>query len=183
MVAFLVSLPLLAEGGTLTGSVIAFPARLVEEAVVYLRDAPPPRSPRHHRVTQKGMRFMPHVLAIAARDAVTFVNDDGVDHNVFSTDGEQYNLGVFPRGQSRERVFAKPGVYAQQCSMHPEMLSYIFVGSSAYSAVVDKDGTFTIRDVPPGTWKLSVWHPRLSVPDQAVKVTAGATAVARIQMN
>ncbi|HEY4885182.1 MAG TPA: hypothetical protein VII08_16245, partial [Myxococcales bacterium] len=46
-------------------------------------------------------------------------------------------------------VFAKAGVYTQQCSMHPEMLAYIFVGTTAYSAVVDRDGRFSIPDVPP----------------------------------
>jgi len=157
----LLSAASLAEGGTVTGTVIAFPQKYAAETVVYLKDAPPPKTPRRHRVQQKGMTFLPHVLAVAVRDSVTFMNDDGVDHNVFSPDGQAYNLGVFSKGESREHVFAKAGVYTQQCSMHPEMLSYIFVGTTAYSAVVDRDGRFSIPDVPLGTWKIAIWNPRL----------------------
>lgn len=183
MLGLLVAAPVLADGGTITGSVIAFPRTFLEQTVVYLKDAPPPKAPRLHRVNQKGMRFIPQVLAIALHDSVTFLNDDGVDHNVFSPDGETYNLGVFAKGQARVRAFAKPGVYSQQCTMHPEMLAYIFVGTSAYSAVVDRDGRFTISDVPAGTWKIAVWNPRLKAEEQTVTVAKAASAVATFDMN
>jgi len=67
--------------------------------------------------------------------------------------------------------------------MHPEMLAYIFVGTTAYSAVVDRDGRFSIPDVPPGTWKIAIWNPRLKAAEQAVTVARGATATARIDLN
>jgi len=183
IVAMLISAAALAEGGTVTGSVIAFPQKYAAETVVYLKDAPPPKAPRRHRLQQKGMTFLPHVLAIAVRDSVTFLNDDGVDHNVFASEAEAYNLGVFSKGESREHVFAKPGVYTQQCSMHPEMLAYIFVGTTAYSAAVDRDGRFSIPDVPPGTWKIAIWNPRLNAAEQTVTVARGATATARFDLN
>ena len=183
ILAMLLSAASLAEGGTVTGTVIAFPQKYAAETVVYLSDAPPPKAPRRHRLQQKGMTFLPHVLAISVRDSVTFLNDDGVDHNVFSSEAEAYNLGVFSKGESREHVFAKAGVYTQQCSMHPEMLAYIFVGNTAYSAVVDRDGRFSIPDVPPGTWKIAIWNPRLRAAEQTVTVARGATATARIDLN
>ena len=217
LLPLLVSGPLLAERGTVTGTVTAFPSKYLAETVVYLRDAPPPRAPRRHRVRQKGMSFLPHVLAIAGAPetphakllaavlhvgpgavashraaAALFgipgfglheVNVDTVDHNVFSPDGEKYNLGVFSNGEARERIFARPGVYTQQCSMHPEMFSYVFVGTSAHAAVVDGDGRFTIPDVPAGSWKIAIWNPRLSAPDQTVIVAPGGTAAVRFDAN
>jgi plastocyanin len=183
LLSLLVSGPLLAERGTVSGTVIAFPSKYLAETVVYLRDAPPPKTPRRHHVRQKGMSFLPHVLAIAVHDAVVFLNDDSVDHNVFSPDGEKYNLGVFSNGESRQHIFARPGVYTQQCSMHPEMFSYVFVGTSAYAVVVDRDGTFTIPDVPAGSWKIAIWNPRLSAPDQTLIVARGATATVRFDAN
>ena len=96
----------------MTGTVIAFPPKYAAETVVYLKDAPPPKTPRRHRVQQKGMTFLPHVLAVAVRDSVTFMNDDGVDHNVFSPDGQAYNLGVFSKGEiSRARLCQGGGVH------------------------------------------------------------------------
>ena len=93
------------------------------------------------------------------------------------------DLGVLPKGESRERVFAKAGVYTQQCSMLPEMLSYIFVGTTAYSAVVDKDGRFTINDVPPGTWRIAIGNPHLKAPDQTVTVAPGGKVEARVELD
>jgi len=183
LLPLLVSGPLLAERGTVAGTVTAFPSKYLAETVVYLKDAPPPKAPRRHRVRQKGMTFLPHVLAVAVHDAVVFLNDDAVDHNVFSPDGEKYNLGVFSNGESRERVFARPGIYTQQCSMHPEMFSNVFVGTSAHAAVVDRDGRFTIPDVPAGSWKIAIWNPRLSAPDQTLIVAPGATAAVRFDAN
>ena len=181
MTALLVCLPAGAE--TITGYVDATPHKYVGKTVVYLRNAPHSKAPRNHLLDQKGMSFLPEVLAISVRDSVTFQNSDGVDHNVFSADAESYDLGMFPKGAKRVRTFGKPGVYTQQCRMHPEMVAYIFVGPSAYSAVVDRDGTFTIEGVPPGSWTLAIWNPYLKASDQKVTIASGGTASARFELN
>lgn len=57
------------------------------------------------------------------------------------------------------------------------MLGYIFVGQNPYAAAVDKAGDYEIRDVPPGTYKLSVWNAKLKAPDKTVTVAAGKPSV------
>lgn len=162
--------------GIITGKVEATPPKYLEETVVYLKDAPPPAKPSTHTMNQKGMKFIPHVLPIAAGDSVKFLNDDGVDHNVYTPDNEGYNLGMFPKGQTREYTFAKPGAYSQLCSVHPEMLAYVYVAPSAHAAVVGKDGKFTLKGVPAGNWKIAIWNPRLKAADQTVTVADGKSA-------
>src|SRR6185295_12578418 len=97
---FLCALPAgAAGGGAVAGKVTATPDKYLKDTVVYLKEVPGEYQPKTHALDQKGMEFRPHILTITAGDAVKFLNSDGVDHNVYSPDGEAYNLGVFSKGQ------------------------------------------------------------------------------------
>jgi plastocyanin len=172
---------LITQGGTIAGRVEALPARFVGETVVFLRDAKPPDpAPPSKKVTvdQKGLKFMPHVVAINVGDAVEFSNHDGVDHNVFTPDNEGYNLGMIKPSSTGSYEFRQAGVYMQLCSVHSEMLAYVFVGANPFHAVVEANGTFKLEHVPAGTWTLAVWNSHLKAPDQPVTVTEGKTTEA-----
>jgi len=164
-----------AEGGTISGTVDAQPAKYLEETVVYLKAVPGAYKPAEHQIDQKGMTFLPHILLVTQGDTVKFLNHDNVGHNVYSADNEGYNLGTFKENEVRTHTFAKPGVYSQLCSIHPEMLGYVFVGQNPYAAVVDKKGKYVIKNVPPGNYQLAVWNSKLKGPEKAVTVTAGKT--------
>ena len=163
-------------GGIITGKVEATPAKYLEDTVVYLRALPGTYPSQKRVMDQQGMKFVPHVLVVTQGDTVTFLNHDKVDHNVYSPDGEGYNLGNFKQGENASYTFKKTGVYSQLCSVHPEMLAFIFVGQNPYASVVDAKGNFTIKDVPPGTWQLEVWNAdKLKATEKTVTVVAGQT--------
>jgi plastocyanin len=178
--ALLAAGPALAEGGAVTGKVTAQPARFQEETVVYLKDAPGAKAPVTHEMDQKNMKFVPLVLVVAVGDTVRFLNHDGEDHNVYSPEGEAFNLGTFKSGDTRSHTFEEPGAYRIKCSIHPEMLGYVYVAPSRYAAAVDRKGRFTIANVPAGTWQLAVWNAALQGPEQAVTVAPGKTVEAAI---
>jgi plastocyanin len=180
--ALLVSSAAVAAGGSVTGKVSATPEKYLKDTIVYLKGAPADATPKTHSMDQKGMEFRPHVVIAQVGDSVKFLNSDGVDHNVYSPDGEAYNLGMFPKGQSRDHVFSKPGVYTQLCSVHPEMLAYIFVGQNRFAAAVEKDGTFKIDGVPPGSYQVAVWNPKLKAEESKVTVEAGKPAQVEIAL-
>jgi plastocyanin len=175
LLAVLSSAPAWAAGGTLKGKVDATPAKYLEDTVVYLKEVPGAFAPKTASIDQKGMKFIPHILLVTVGDSVKFLNNDTVVHNVYSPDNEGYNLGSFKAGENAAHVFTKQGVYSQLCSIHPEMLAYVFVGQNPYAAVVDKSGQYEIKDVPPGTYKLAVWNPKLKAADKSVTVAAGET--------
>lgn len=164
--------------GSITGKVTATPDKYLKDTVVYLKEVPGRYAPKTVTMDQKGMEFRPHILTVTAGDTVKFLNSDGVDHNVYSPDSDAYNLGIFPKGQSRDHAFTKPGVYTQLCSIHPEMLAYVFVGQNPYAAAVNKDGTFKIDNVPAGTYQLAVWNLKLKADETPVTVVAGKSAQA-----
>jgi len=163
------------DGGTISGKVDVNPAKYLEDTIVYLKSVPGTYKPATHAMDQKGMTFLPHILIVTQGDTVKFLNNDSVVHNVYSPDNEGYNLGSFKQNEDRSYTFAKPGVYAQLCSVHPEMLAFIFVGQNPYAAIVDKKGAYVIKNVPPGTYQLAVWNAKLKGPEKSVTVTAGKT--------
>jgi plastocyanin len=174
--AVLVAAPAaLGQTGSITGKVDVTPPKYAEETVVFLKDAKP-TAPRTVPMDQKGLKFLPKVLVVAKGDTVTFLNHDTVAHNVYSPDGEAYNLGTFKPNEERKHTFDQEGAYTQLCSIHPEMLAFIYVAPSAHAAAVDAKGHFTIKDVPPGSYKLAVWNSHLKAPDKPVTVEAGKAA-------
>ncbi len=172
-----------AAGGTVSGKVEATPAKYLEGTVVFLKEVPGTYKARTLNMDQKGMKFIPHLLTITKGDTVAFLNHDSVAHNVYSPDHETYNLGSFKPGESRKYTFKATGTYTQLCSIHPEMLGYIFVGQNPYAATVDKGGRFTIKNVPPGTYRLEVWNSKLKAPGQSVTVVGGKTVEASFSLH
>lgn len=173
----------LAADGTITGKVDVTPTKFLEETVVYLKGAKAPgKAPETKSMDQKSMTFVPHVLVVSQGDSVKFLNHDNVVHNVYSPDNEGYNLGSFKQNEERSYKFQQEGAYTQLCSLHPEMLAFVFVAPGPYAAAVDKKGTFTIAHVPPGSYQLAVWNAHLKAPDKPVTVAAGQTVTQAITL-
>lgn len=73
-------------------------------------------------IDQKDKRFSTQEVKIRVGDTVKFVNSDGFFHNVFSlSDTKTFDLGSYPKGQSRTVKFDKPGEVEVECAIHPEM--------------------------------------------------------------
>ena len=134
----------------------------------------PPKTAAH--VDQKGMKFVPRVLAILAGTSVDFINSDAVNHNVFSPDNEGYNLGTWPKGDKRSYTFKREGVYTQLCSLHPEMEGFVVVLSNSYYATAGADGHFSIANVPAGHYVLQVWGEKLKGPEKKKTFPVDVTA-------
>ena len=132
-------------------------------AVIWLKrldgPTPPPRRGRARVLNQLNKTFVPHVLAIGVGDSVSFRNDDPYFHNVFSlSPGQGFDAGLYSGGKSYAKTFTRPGPVELLCNIHASMLAYIYVVDSAYYAQPRPNGTFTIRNVPPGRYELNAWH-------------------------
>ena len=160
----------------ISGKVLATPAKYLEDTIVYVEKAPGTFAPKTEKMDQKGMKFIPHLLTATVGDTVEFLNSDGVDHNVYTSDNEAYNLGMISKGKSGKYTFTKAGTYTQLCSVHPEMLGIIFVGQNPYAAVVGKDGSYKIANVPPGDYSVAIWNAHLKAAPVKVSVGKGSAA-------
>lgn len=110
-------------------------------------------------IEQHDRRFVPDLVIIPAGASVSFPNFDPIFHNVFSlSKAKSFDLGNYPKGQTRTVSFATPGLVAVYCHLHPNMAATIVVTPNQWATRVDGIGAFTLKDVPPGTYTVVAWH-------------------------
>ena len=168
-----------AFAGTIHGKV----SGVSGESVVYVETVAGktfPAPAQHITMDQKGLMFVPHIIAIQQGTTVEFLNSDSVAHNVFwiSISGNKklgHNLGTWPQGQKQSFKFDNPGIVPLLCNVHPEMSGYVIVSPTPYFARTDKSGVFKIDNVPDGAYTVTAWHEGAKSKSNPVNV-AGDTA-------
>jgi len=130
--------------------------------------------------TNKDCMFGPHVSAAVKGQKLGIVSEDPVLHNTHLYSGAKlktmYNIALPLQNKVIKKKLKKSGVVTVKCDAHEWMLGYVYVGTSPYVTVSADDGSFTISDVPPGSYKVTIWHEKLGTVSKDVTVTAGAAA-------
>jgi plastocyanin len=133
--------------------------------------------PQRVSIRQTNEEFVPHVVAVTAGSTVEFPNDDLIFHNVFSLSRvATFDLGRYPRNASKARTFTKPGVVKVFCHLHSHMSAIVRVFPHPYFAVPDRNGRFTIPDVPVGRVEITAWHERAGEVTRSASVEDGSAA-------
>ncbi|MDX2093212.1 MAG: hypothetical protein SFX73_35540 [Kofleriaceae bacterium] len=148
------------------------------EVIVYVVGFKEPGARAITTIEQKGRKFIPELVAVTAGDSVSFPNGDKFLHNVFSpSNARKFDLGSFKRGETKTKEFPTTGVVDVYCNIHPEMAATIVVVPNRAHTRTKADGSFSVPDVPPGTWTVFAYTRRASKPVSAKgTVTAGADA-------
>ena len=112
---------------------------------------------------QVGCIYTPTILAVQTGQKITVKNSDPVMHNVHTrpnvAGNDEMNKAQFAKGPDLTFAFSKPEDFLKfQCDVHSWMFSWVTVVDHPYFAVTDKDGNFTIKDVPPGKYKIGATH-------------------------
>lgn len=146
----------------------ARPARgRITDAIVYVEAAPAgtllaAATYGTPELAQRGQAFEPRVIVVPVGGMVTFPNFDPVYHNVFSVSPvRRFDLGKYPRGQSRVVTFTRPGVVNVFCDIHADMAACILVTPTAAWTRATNDGRFELSGLPAGHYRVSWWHPDL----------------------
>ena len=63
-----------------------------------------------------------------------------------------------------------------KCNVHPWMKSYVGVVDHPYFMVTGAEGTFELKDVPPGDYVIEAWHEKFGTLTQAVTLAASGEA-------
>ncbi len=164
----------LALAGDIIGTVkVRNPAQMV----VYLEKVPGDYEAQKVLMDQEEKVFLPFVLPVIEGSTVEFRNSDGLKHNVFGVGADEFDLGDWNRGVSRNHTFNKAGEVAILCNVHPEMEAYILVMQNSYFARPDEAGNFKIANVPEGQYVLKAWY-RGKTKKQKVSVPASGKVTA-----
>ena len=135
---------------------------------------------------QGGCQYTPHVFALRAGETLKILNPDGTLHNVhaFSKVNAEFNEAMPKFRTELEKVFdkAEPTPFAVKCDVHPWMNAWAAVFDHPYFAVTGSDGSFTIGNLPAGTYELEIWHERLPAQTVTVTVAAGEKATVDTEM-
>lgn len=192
---FALAVPSSAVAATVTGSINVARASLRTEGPKHDLDvvialspvpgAPSPPSSAAAAMDQRGLVFLPHVLAIQKGTTVTFLNNDNDQHNVYFLDdntGETLDIGTWGPGVSVEHTFDVPGMVITLCKLHLEMAAYIVVLEHPWFTRVQLDpdslsASFSIEDVPAGDYELVAWHKKLKQKGGARRLSFADSAV------
>ncbi len=129
-------------------------------------------------IAQANKQFSPRVLVVPVGTAVNFPNPDTVRHHVYSfSPTKTFELKLYSGTSASPVVFDKPGIAVLGCNIHDHMSAWVVVVETPYFAYGDGTGAVTLHDVPPGNYRLRVWHPRLAVGAPAAEqaLTVGST--------
>ena len=169
LVAIPASFAWAASIGPVRGQVVDERGLPVRDAVVELNAA----GGRAGRITfpwrmamaQRNEQFAPGTLVVARGSTVAFPNLDKVRHSIYSfSKPARFEIDLYGRDQTRTHTFPIAGAVALGCNIHDEMRGYIRVVDTPFAGKTDANGYVTLANVPSGSAKLTVWHPRLRGP-------------------
>jgi carboxypeptidase family protein len=134
-------------------------------------------------IDQNGCWFTPRVIGIQTNQILQVTNSDPVTHNIhpMAQINREWNhsqgAGEAPIG----RKFVKPEVMIRvKCNIHSWMHAYIGVVDSPYFAVSNADGTYSIKNLPPGTYTIDAWQENLGIQERQITVAPHSNTLANI---
>jgi plastocyanin len=158
------------------------------DAVIYIEGRGPRGTPGQMDMALDARQFRPRVVVVTAGTTVNFPNLDPFNHNVFSQNDSlnrvnNFDLGLYGRGQAESHRFTRAGLVRVYCNIHPRMSGFVVVRDNTWYAQPGADGTFTIPNVPPGTYTIKTWHERGGETAQQITVPAGGLSGLSLSMD
>ncbi len=142
--------------------------------------------PAQFTYDQKKCAFTPHVMLVRPRAKGAVKNSDKVKHNFHTVSKGVFNVNKSVAAGKTLKVkknkIKKAGKVRVKCDLHKWMGGWWIVPKSPYVALSGGKGSFTISDVPPGTYKVAVWQERLGRQVKEVTIKAGAVTTLNITM-
>ena len=135
---------------------------------------------------QKKCTFVPHVLLIKPKGKGVVLNSDSVGHNFHTVSQGIYNVNKKIAAAAKmvveENKLRRPGTIRAKCDIHSWMGGWWIVAATPYTVLSDENGNFSITDIPPGTYKLKIWHETLGESDQSVVIETGKTTEISVKL-
>jgi plastocyanin len=127
---------------------------------------------------QVGCQYTPRVQGLQVGQPIAIKNTDATLHNVhaLATQNQEFNQAQ-PQGLPPfDKTFDKQEIIHVKCDVHPWMTAYVGVVPHPYYAVSGEDGTFSIKDLPPGKYTIEAWHEKLGTKTQDVTIAPNQQA-------
>jgi hypothetical protein len=141
------------------------------------------------RIEAVDCKFEPYITIVRDKHDIEVVNKDPVFHDIQGYETSKFGARVLfnvPLPMSKKlrkaellagktvknrdgKVLTQPikmgkqrNLFVMQCGFHAYMESWGFAVKNPYYALSAKDGSYAITGIPPGTYKVQVWHPMVN---------------------
>ena len=132
-------------------------------------------------ILSENCKFFPDVNAIRQGESFKVDNTDAVMHNSQVYQKERgkilLNIPIPAEEVSEGKVHFKKHYKIMQmiCGMHEFMQTWGYRVQNPYYFKTELDGNFSIGDIPPGEYKVNVWHYLMKPQKRSIKIHAGET--------
>lgn len=128
-------------------------------------------------------QFVPFVSVMRDQHPLTVTNLDSVAHDLQIYEREREHIFImFHRPALTKsgttdiiRFTGNRRGVTMQCGMHPYMQGHGLAVDNPYYAITGLEGSFAIKDLPAGSYRIKAWHPVLGEHTQDVTVAANGT--------
>lgn len=160
-------------------------------AVVWLTDIRNGKAfPLHRRfeLVNADCQLSPRVQAVFVTGTLNVASEDVAMHRdriINVGTGETEAIAPFnDNGEvvPFDRLLDKPAQFEVTCDLHPWSKADILVFDHPYYSMSEKAGSFSIDDIPPGTYRVKSWHPRLGVAEASVTIVGGQTSTVSLKL-
>lgn len=153
----------------------------LQDVVVFLHKVKAGKAfpPLAGKIDQQNCEFLPFLSIMHNNQPVETINQDPVLHNVHSYEQigkakkTKFNISQPKPSTIRKHIKLKRGDALKiECDAHDFMHSFVFVAKNPYYARVDKQGQFSIDNIPAGNYELRAWHGTLGLKKTKIKISA-----------
>lgn len=164
-----------------TQEVVTNPNGTLQWVLVYVKEGvtgsyPPPTTPV--TLDQRGCEYHPHTFGIQAGQPLKIVNSDGTLHNIHALPkvNTEFNIGQPFQKMETIKKFDKAEMPVRfKCDVHKWMGAYCGVFSHPFFATTNDQGTFEIKNLPPGNYVIEAWQEKYGAQTQNVTVSGTET--------
>lgn len=166
-------------------AIVIGPGNTLANVVVTLTGVKAGAAPAEIPIVNETCRFAPRVQLLRPKGTVKATSRDPLLHTTNAQmEGSAttlFNVGLPAPGLTVAKTLGSPGLVRISCNSHTWMRGWVVVTDEA-AAITGADGRFTIPNVPPGTYTLTIWHEALKAPARKVTVTPGKATTVSIAM-
>ena len=123
--------------------------------------------------TQKGCRYIPHVLAFQVNQEIKIANEDQTSHNIHPLPklNREWNKSQPPGTPPITEKYDKHEIFPVKCNVHPWMHGNFAVLKNSHFAVTGDGGAFSLANLPPGKYTITAWHESYGEQTQDVTIS------------
>ena len=163
----------------LAETVVTGAGNSLENVVVYVSAGAPNDAAPSIAVTftQKGCRYIPHLLAFQVNQELKITNEDQTVHNVHPQPkrNREWNKSQPPGAPPIRESYDQAEFIPVKCNVHPWMHGTLAVMPNSHYAVTGSGGSFSLPNLPPGKYTITAWHESYGEQSQDVTITASET--------